>query len=186
MSTAKNCARCMVPTRATITAAFGYENVRYEIALCQQHADMFDRDMIGWLRLASEVAAAPPKIVPPPAPAPKPEPRPVDINRPIRFLIPQAPPREVILDEPAPPARVREVSPKALSYNLTTHAEQQMRARGITPMDVYRLIDDPAKSREPGRDGTHIYRKNGLKVVVNERQRSIITTARRDVEELSA
>ena len=175
MPTGKNCARCVTPTRATITAAFAYEKTNYQIPLCEPHATMFDRDMIGWLRLATEVDAQPSAITPL---------RPRDDSPPIRRFIPKGPPREVNLDEYEAPNVRAVIRPGALEYQFTKHAEERMQERGISRREVYQLIADPSKSRTTSKNGTHVYRKGDLKIVVNEIDKMIITVGADPIEEM--
>lgn len=171
MPKAKTCARCMEPTPATTVGSFSYEGVPYEIPLCDPHATMFDRDMVGWLRLASEVE--PPKAVQPLQTA-----RRYEGGPPIKFLIPKAPPREVILDDdPEPPEP--QFTDFAMEFDLTYHARQRMHERGISRAEVYQLLGNPAKTRTAGnQEGTHVYRTRDLRVVVNEEARTVLTAAR--------
>jgi len=169
MATRKSCARCMTPTPSTTIGSFAYENVRYEIPLCDPHAAMFDRDMVGWLRLASEIA--PPKTLPLKSR--------VDTSTPIRFLIPKAPPREIVLDDDPEPPEAEGFSDWTMGFDLSLHARERMAERGISSAEVYRVIDSQSKTRAPGdREGTHVYRTRELKIVVDERTRSVLTAAR--------
>jgi hypothetical protein len=177
MPKGKTCARCMTPTPAATTGSFSYEGVPYEIPLCAKHATMFDSDMVGWLRLASEVE--PPKKVQPLQTA-----RRYEGGPPIRMFIPPAPVREVVLDddepeppEPPDPPPDLNLSDFAKSFTLTRHAIERMNEREVHVLDVYRLIDSPSKTRS-AKGGTHIYRNHDLKVIVSESARSIITVAR--------
>jgi hypothetical protein len=55
----RDCDRCATQKRAVETVRMGYDGNFYEIDVCQQHADMLDREMRSWTRLAREVE--PPK-----------------------------------------------------------------------------------------------------------------------------
>lgn len=52
--------RCMTrKVVAVTTGRFSHEDGDYEIDLCSEHAEMFDRDMNSWTRLAREVDTSP-------------------------------------------------------------------------------------------------------------------------------
>lgn len=51
----KDCDRCAKQNLAEETIRFAYDGNTYEIDVCRQHADMLDRDMRGWTRLAREI-----------------------------------------------------------------------------------------------------------------------------------
>lgn len=96
----KDCDRCAKQNLAEETIRFAYDGNTYEIDVCRQHADMLDRDMRGWTRLAREIdnpisafslsssqreflrrpsGRMPAKPAPAPEPEPEPEPA-LDIN----------------------------------------------------------------------------------------------------------
>lgn len=187
----KECARCFAPKRATVIGAFGYMNTRYTIPLCDKHAADFDREMIAWLRLATEVETTPEPVevsmaapVAPPVQAPAHVPH----MKPLRLLVPFQEPREVLLDEPPLlPAPAREISAKAMEYTFSTHAEERLAERGISRRGVYELIGSANKTRIPDGQGRFIYRNDKLHIVVDESSKRIITVAwSREREELSA
>lgn len=50
----KICDRCLKDTLATDTVRFSVGDTEYEIDVCEKHADMFQRDISGWTRVARE------------------------------------------------------------------------------------------------------------------------------------
>lgn len=48
------CDRCIKDTLAVTTLKFSVGETEYEMDVCDKHADMFQRDMLGWTRLARE------------------------------------------------------------------------------------------------------------------------------------
>lgn len=48
------CDRCIKDTLAVTTLKFSVGEIEYELDVCDKHADMFQRDMLGWTRLARE------------------------------------------------------------------------------------------------------------------------------------
>lgn len=54
------CMRCMTrKVVAVTTGRFSHEDGDYEIDLCLEHSEMFDRELNSWTRLAREVRSSP-------------------------------------------------------------------------------------------------------------------------------
>lgn len=176
-----NCVRCFGnATPATNLTRFGYKGVPYQVALCQSHQVMLDRDMTAWIRTAHELGMPPAtpdprpddpgrrmKVTPPPAPRLVPEGNEADWDGPLSFLQPE------------------EIAPGTLEVwgdAFTEHARHRMAERGITRQQVWRTIQASGKTvrrpAKPDAPDTAIYEYLDVKVVVDERTRSVLTVAR--------
>lgn len=163
------CVRCFTKKRASVIGKFSYEEHHYEVPVCDTHADMFDRDMQIWTRLAEEVqpkkavGSTPTTWVP--------------------FPVSNGGVEDLGDERPAGPVK-GEISLEAMTYTFTPHAEMRMATRKLTRQDIYRVISSQDKTTRAGNSlDTLVHRLGDVHVVVNPHQKSVITVAWKDEPE---
>jgi hypothetical protein len=158
------CMRCHVPTSSCCRVTFTYEDLDYELDLCQRHTDDYDRDMQMWCRMARE--SKPPAVV----------------NVPVYTFgkVPVAVTDGGVVSEPAavPIAVSGEISPEAMTYTFTEHAIQRMRKRQITNEAIFRVITAPEITRpgsDPANPTAEVLIRGDVKIVANRNRRRVIS-----------
>lgn len=198
------CQRCYggkVPAVARVR--FNYKGTPYETILCASHAEKIELDMQAWVRTATELGvtredsraassfARPigaPYVAEEAGRAPVRVPRIVQANT-ARPGLPVPDPALALRmgydPDPAFPRRdeIRPETVEAWQDAFTEHALERMELRQISVTQVLRCIQSPAKTRrcpsKPGADtDTAMYVFEDVKVIVNERTRSILTVSR--------
>lgn len=165
------CDRCLGEKRAENHERFTFMGTDYELDLCDKHADMLQRDMGAWTRVAREVERPTyfPAVVELPRPErviPLPEPATGDSS-------PKPPPAETA--EPA----VEPIPVSAMQWRWSEHAEKRLAERGpqygfdrrdvllaIAKGVTYPVADEPKKKRKV---------LGPVSVVVEPRKKTIVT-----------
>lgn len=170
-----DCARCFTPTASAYVVEFTYEGVPYEIDLCDKHIEMFDRDLLGWVRMSREsfpeaLVSVAPLITRPPGPV----------------VFPVADGGVTVIQDKPGPVR-GEITPEAMEYTFTDHALVQMRARHLDRQDIFRALS--SRHRATTREGlgakwpgAEVWIVDQVKLVVNPKVRRVITVMWRTEE----
>jgi hypothetical protein len=158
--------------KATEVVQVTYGEGSYELDLCAEHAGQFDDQIWGWLRLAREVsdgffagAGLSERLREAPA---------VVEGLPEKFLT-AAETREEL------PVSKTEMDIIRIRWSLTDHAWQRVEERskifGFTIEDVLLAAEKPERSHmdREGRAGMWVHWRGNVKVVVNRRDKTIIT-----------
>lgn len=163
----------------------------YMLKLCEKHAEMYDRDMIGWTRLAADIDAP-------------------NMERQRSVFFTEERKRETerlreltgkVNQEAASRAfadrRLREIElenaqreellarqriPGALDWRLVNHARERMLERNFTIEEVLRTAAQPAVvRRQPWRGPEFaVHERDDCRVVVNDQTKAIITVINRN------
>lgn len=162
----KICDRCLKDTLASTTEKFSVGDLEYEIDLCEKHADMLQRDLAGWTRVAREKE------------------RPTvfgrsPVEREVHNSIRVEQPRSRASTEPKhyPPIERPEVR---VSWYLTSHAEERLEERGpvygFERKDVFLAAQAPEEvTPHEHRDNRFIYVRGRVALIVNRQDSTILT-----------
>lgn len=180
------CDRCPRKNRSARTVRFTWEGREYELELCEQHADMLDRELSGWARLAREIER------PAPFAAVMSATKERELDRAARHLV-ERDKKAAALKVPTgfvpPPdgtvAIVRK-PPHWDHWTITKHAAEQMEERDITENEVRWCAAAPHVSIPPDDDAPEdkkdewVYRRGDVICIVNPSDRVVITVLHRE------
>lgn len=164
----KVCDRCLKDTLASTTIRFSIGDTEYEIDVCEKHADMFQRDMHGWTRVSRE------KEKPSFLGRSQVE---LDNHRRLVRAESDRAKRRTELKEADP--QLETIPGPALDWTLSTHAEEQLAARGpaygFSKREVLLAAHSPQHSYAAD-DGVCYRHNRGPVSCVVDRQRQTIVT----------
>jgi hypothetical protein len=170
----RTCDRCLRDTEATSLVAFCHDRISYELDLCELHEQMFDSDLMGWARLAREVKTQPHaarKWVPGARFAEK-------------VVIPTSVARTVVME--AEVAGAPALPRDADEWHITEHAKERMAERGVSVKDALWAAAFPDSTRPGDRPGLTIHRHGDTHVVVAAHDKTIVTVARKAVDDVAS
>lgn len=158
---------------ATQTVSVEFAGTHYELDLCQEHADAFDHIMWSWLTVARETGG--PQSLAPVM---------TDRLREAAAVVPSLPERL----RPPPPEVVTktELDILRIRWSLTEHARERIDERGpifgFIVDDVLVAAEKPERSHRDRNGGVDlwVHWRGNVKVVVNRRERVVITVGGRD------
>lgn len=174
-----DCRVCLKPRPAVTVERLSFGDSAYKLAVCDEHADGFRRDMYRWSRCGildegDECRAFKPKARPParnlgrlvvsklqiPAvTAPEPEPEPE-------------------LPAPRPQPRFDTRMPvNADRWTWTSHAVGRATLRQLTEDEVLWCAEHPDVTRAGRKPGTRIHQRGHVKVVIDPEMHEILTVA---------
>lgn len=171
-TTAHTCDRCMgAQVIATVTRLVGVDGRRFRLDLCAEHDRLLSLNLGTWMRCATEEALGRPGHEP-------------AAVAPVRPAAPVVLRRTEVLDDPEPQVEpvpvhvpdVRGIAPEVmLEWRFTKAASTSMEDRHIEAPAVWRAIQAPQHT-EPGQnEGTEVWTRDGLSVVVNPSTQTVIT-----------
>lgn len=175
------CDRCYQERTATTTVQFCFGDNTYVLDLCNEHAGLWEQDMLAWVRLARDATEAHTQVRAKPSwtPGARYAPKVVIPERPpvVRVLEPDIAP----YDGPEPTYDPR---PEPVpSWTISTHAKERMEQRGVGLSEVLLTADSPM-TRRPGREPElTVLERDDIKVVVHERRRIVVTVSRKGTED---
>jgi len=183
----RDCDRCAFGKirRAVTDRSFPIDDTIYTLKLCDEHAQMFDREREGWARLASSVRPA--GLFPEPSPLRPP----VDlgVTEEIRAIQQAARQRaravqeqQVVADEGRDAAELwmaqRHIQVLPDMWELSDHARERAEERHFTEVEVLEAVNRPETTYpclHPDYKGAWMHRRGRCCVVVNRETGTIIT-----------
>lgn len=173
---------------ATEERRYAIEDRYYLLELCQEHAEMFDRDMSRWTRVSQDIdnpyagTRGRSEFFTREA---------TEQTRRARELAEKARKEAASRDFAARRAaeiameeeqHLRKSLPGALAWALTTHARERMVERGFTLEDLYRTATQPEHTypQEWRGPDVAIYQRGDCRLAVNTRQQVVITVIDRN------
>lgn len=170
MKARSDCARCAFPKRSEFLISFTYEGFDYEMPLCEQHVELFDREMTGWTRLAKEIGPSSGRDHRPP-----PKSNGLSPGTAIHFPVTHA---GVVADDRVTVDPRKAVSDEAMAYALSEHALERMTQRQVSVNEVYAAISRPTIQRGGRSPNTLVLLSGDVKVVVNSEEKRVLTVSR--------
>lgn len=164
------CCRCISPTTSTRTERFTIESAKYELDLCEKHAQQFDREIGGWTRIAREVT-------------PEVHAGRLEITR--AREVAKTAVTERPLPRITPPADgtvvSRRLPPTYHRWSLSAHAHQRCNERQISQSDALMCASDPAFAYPHDVDPAKwIHVRGDVLTVVNPSTYEVVTVMPRD------
>jgi hypothetical protein len=162
----KICDRCLKATLATTTISYSIGEMEYDIDVCEKHADMFQRDMLGWTRLSREHER--------PAFLGRTK---VDLAAHNNTRVEVSTPRKRTETPHRPPLERPEVR---VSWYLSSHAEERLEERGepygFTRADVFLCAQAPEQVLpHTDKEERWIYVRGRVACVVNRQTSTIVS-----------
>jgi len=175
------CVRCFIARAATTIERLTFGGATYDLALCEQHANMMMTDMTGWTRCGTIVDDAPQP--PPPATF-----TPVKTSTPLRsprelVAIPKArpaPPPAALKVPVAPEEPVAWFTADEPQWHLSIHALERIAERDIPRIDALWCAEHPDVTRPGKQPGTFIHVRGSIHVVTAPQYRTILTVWNRN------
>lgn len=177
------CDRCFIERPATTTVQFCFGDGTYVLDLCDQHAELWEQDLLAWVRLARDAdkphTEDPAKRAWTPGARYAPKVAIPDLPPVFRHEEPDVTP----WDGPEPILDPRPDRSNGETWTFSTHAEERMQQRNVTATEALWAATNP-KTRRPGREPElTVHEADDIKVVVNERRKVIVTVSRKDLDD---
>jgi hypothetical protein len=200
--TAKRRTCCLDEHEPTASMRLTFSDTTVLAGLCAEHRRQFVEDMLSWAHYGEELTLepaagtdeivvpqapgfAPAKITPIAAPRDRSEVVPGTVVRPIVPMVRQAvrDAAEETQDEESLSPVLEELpdltgitESTMREWTFTRRAHDDMDERGVSPVDVWRVLDSHGKQVRPGRDpSSQVWEWKGLAVVVAPREKKVIT-----------
>jgi hypothetical protein len=184
-----SCRRCYLPKPATSLQIVDWGGESYQLALCDDHADMLQTAMFSWTRVGeiivpAQVHAPVATVSPAAAPAARQGP-------PVRIPVPPPPTTVEVVDPPQEPAwlesvpeNVRELArsaPGMCNWRLTAKARQRADEAGVDLLAVLLAAEAPEDTRPSGKDPSAcLHTRDGVTAIVNVQTKVVLTMFRKE------